>query len=64
MVKKYRGDAMFAVHEAMEALRDVGAIDDQTMGHFDVACLTPTVEAEEDQVRCANERREAFAELP
>jgi len=31
---------MAAVHETMEALHKVGAIDKQTMRRFDDACLT------------------------
>lgn len=42
MSKKYRSDAMAAIHETMEALHDVGAIDKQTMHRFDDECLTPT----------------------
>ena len=41
MAKKYRSDAFAAIHETMEALRDVGATDKQTMREFDDACLTP-----------------------
>jgi putative transcriptional regulator len=41
MSKKYRSDAMAAIHETMEALQDVGAIGKQTMRRFDDACLTP-----------------------
>ena len=41
MSKKYRSDAMAAIHETMEALHDVGSIDKQTMRRFDDACLTP-----------------------
>lgn len=41
MVKKYRSDAFAAIHETMEALHEVGAIDKQTMREFDDACLTP-----------------------
>lgn len=41
MAKKYRSDAFAAIHETMDALRDVGAIDKQTMREFDDACLTP-----------------------
>ena len=41
MSKKYRSDALAAIHETMEALHDVGAIDKQTMRRFDDACLTP-----------------------
>ena len=41
MTRRYRGDAMAAIHETMEALHDVGAIDKRTMRRFDAACLTP-----------------------
>ena len=41
MSKKFRSDAMAAVHEAMAALHKVGVIDKQTMRRFDDACLTP-----------------------
>lgn len=41
MAKKYRSDAFAAIHETMEALQEVGAIDKQTMREFDAACLTP-----------------------
>ena len=40
MGKKYRSEAMAAVHETMEALHDVGTIDKRTMRRFDDACLT------------------------
>ena len=41
MAKKYRSDAFAAIHETMEDLHDIGAIDKQTMREFDDACLTP-----------------------
>jgi putative transcriptional regulator len=41
MTKRYRSEALAAIHETMEALHEVGAIDKQTMRGFDVACLTP-----------------------
>ena len=41
MPKKYRSDALAAVHETMEALHEVGAINKQTMREFDETCLTP-----------------------
>jgi putative transcriptional regulator len=40
MSKKNRSEAMAAIHEAMEALYDAGAIDKQTMRRFDDACLS------------------------
>jgi putative transcriptional regulator len=41
MAKKYRSDAFAAIHETMEALHEMGAIDKQTMREFDETCLTP-----------------------
>ncbi len=41
MSKKYRSDAMAAIHETMEALHNVGVIDKRTMRCFDDVCLTP-----------------------
>lgn len=40
MSKKYKSAAFAAIHETMEALHDIGAVDKQTMRDFDVACLT------------------------
>ncbi len=41
MSKKYKSDAMAAIHEMMEDLHDGGVIGKQTMRRFDDACLTP-----------------------
>ena len=41
MAKKYRSDAFAAIHETMEALHEIGAVNKQTMRGFDEACLTP-----------------------
>ena len=41
MTRNYRSEASAAIHETMEALQDVGAIDKRTMREFDAACLTP-----------------------
>lgn len=35
MVKKYKSEAMAAIHETMEGLFEIGAIDKQTMRAFD-----------------------------
>ena len=40
MTKRYRSEAFAAIHETMDALHEVGAIDKQTMREFDEACLT------------------------
>jgi putative transcriptional regulator len=41
MEKKYCSEALAAIHETMEALHEIGAIDKQTMREFDETCLTP-----------------------
>ena len=56
MSKKYRSDAMAAIHETMQALRDVGAIDKKTMRGFDVACLTPIRPLKPKQIKAIRER--------
>lgn len=56
MSKKYRSDAMASIHETMEALHKVGAIDKQTMRHFDDACLTPVRPLTAQQIKAIRER--------
>lgn len=56
MVKKYRSDAFAAIHETMEALHGVGAIDKQTMREFDERCLTPILPMPPDRIRALRER--------
>lgn len=56
MTKKYRSRAFAAIHETMEALRDVGAIDKQTMREFDDACLTPVQPLAPEEIRAIRER--------
>ena len=56
MKRKYRSEAMAAVHETMEALREIGAIDKQTMRQFDQACLTPVQTLSPRQIKAIRER--------
>lgn len=56
MNKKYRSEAFAAIHETMEALRDVGAIDKQTMRVFDETCLTPVHALAPEDIRAIRER--------
>lgn len=56
MSKKYRSDAMASIHEAMQALHDIGAIDKQTMRHFNSACLTPVTPLTAEQIKAIRER--------
>ena len=55
MTKKYRGDAFAAIHETMEALHGVGAIDRQTMREFDEACLAPAPVLSPDEIKAIRE---------
>ncbi len=56
MTKKYRSDAFAAIHETMEALHDIGAIDKQTMREFDDSCLTPVEVLSGDQIFLLRQR--------
>jgi putative transcriptional regulator len=58
MGKKYRNEAMAAVHETMEGLQAVGAIDKQTMRRFDAACLTPVRPLTPAQIKAIREREQ------
>jgi len=56
MAKKYRSDALASIHETMEALHEVGAVDKQTMREFDDACLTPVEALTPEEIRELRER--------
>jgi putative transcriptional regulator len=56
MTKKYRSDAFAAIHETMEALHDIGAVDKQTMREFDDACLTPVEVLSGDEILLLRQR--------
>jgi putative transcriptional regulator len=56
MSKKYRSDAMAAIHEMMEDLHKGGVIDKKTMRRFDVACLTPIRPLNPKQIKAIRER--------
>ena len=51
MAKRYRSNALAAVHETMEALHDIGAVDKQTMREFDDSCLTPVEILSPDDIK-------------
>src|SRR5471030_2126695 len=58
MSRKYKSDAMAAIHETMAALNDVGAIDKQTMRRFDNACLTPVRPLKPKEIKAIREREQ------
>jgi len=51
MSKKYRSDAFAAIHETMESLHEIGAVDKQTMREFDEACLTSVHVLSPEEIR-------------
>ena len=57
MAKKYRSDAFAAIHETMEALHEIGAVDKQTMREFDDACLTPVHVLAPDEIKAIRLRK-------
>ena len=56
MCKRYKSDAMAAIHETMEALHAGGVIDKQTMRRFDDACLTPIRPLRFEEIKAIRER--------
>jgi putative transcriptional regulator len=56
MTNQYRSDALASIHETMEALHEVGAIDKQTMREFDETCLTPVESLSPEAIRALRER--------
>ena len=56
MTKKYKSEAMAAIHETAEAMFDIGAIDKQTMREFDEACLTTVEAIAPEEIRAIRER--------
>ena len=56
MAKKYRSDAFAAIHETMEALHDIDAVDNQTMREFDEACLTPIRALSPEEIKAIRAR--------
>ena len=56
MSKKYRSDAMAAIHEMMEDLHNGGVVDKRTMRRFDEACLTPVRPLKPEEIKAIRER--------
>lgn len=57
MVKKFKSEAMGAVHDSATALYEIGAIDKATMREFDETCIAPVpAEIEPAQIKAIRER--------
>ncbi|MBN9090459.1 MAG: DNA-binding transcriptional regulator [Reyranella sp.] len=51
MARRYRSDALAAVHETAAGLREAGIIDRRSMKAFDELCLTPIEPLTPTQIR-------------
>ena len=54
--KQYKSEAFAAIHETMDALHQIGAIDKQTMRDFDASCLAPATDIAPQTIRELRER--------
>lgn len=49
--QQYKSEAFAAIHETMDSLYQVGAVNKKTMRDFDKACLEPATELPPDEIR-------------
>ncbi len=54
--KHYKSEAFAAIHETMDALQEIGAIDKKTMRDFDAACLASLPEMKPERIRALRQR--------
>ena len=59
MTKQYRSDALAAVHETAQGLREAGVMDMRTMKAFDEMCLTPVEQLSPEEIRAIRLREKA-----
>lgn len=56
--KQYKSDAFAAIHETMDALYQIGALDKQTMRDFDNTCLEEAPAMSPEAIRALREREQ------
>jgi putative transcriptional regulator len=54
--RQYKSEAFAAVHETMDALHQIGAIDKKTLRDFDKACLEDAPAMTPEDIRALRER--------
>ena len=54
--KHYKSEAFAAIHETMDSLRQIGAIDKKTMRDFDAACLEAVPDIKPEDIRALRKR--------
>lgn len=55
-IQRHKSEAFAAIHETMDALYQIGAIDKQTMRDFDTTCLEPVKTMASDEIKALRER--------
>ena len=56
MAKKYRSEALKALHETMQGLHRVRLVDTKTMRKFDASCLTTVEKLSPKQIAAVRKR--------
>jgi putative transcriptional regulator len=51
MNKRYKSDALAAIHETVSDLHDAGLVNKQTMKNFDERCLTPVPNLSAEEIK-------------
>ena len=57
--KQYKSEAFAAIHETMDALHQIEAIDKKTMRNFDTQCLEVISEIKPQEIRDLRQREHA-----
>ena len=56
MSKSYKSEAFAAIHETMEVLHEINAIDKETMRSFDTSCITKVDDMLPEEIKALRER--------
>lgn len=56
MRKKYKSEALAAIHETASGLHDAGVMDKQTLRRFDQLCLTSVERMSPQEIRAIREK--------
>ena len=56
--KQYKSEAYAAIHETMDSLHQIDAIDKKTMRNFDESCLEAIPDMEPEAIRALREREQ------
>jgi putative transcriptional regulator len=56
--RQYKSEAFAAIHETMDSLHRIGAVNQTTMREFDTACLEPVKELKPKTIRELRKREQ------